>query len=187
MATLALLVALVALAAALIAIRMAMNAGGQHRAPGPAPAPPAPPAPPPPPAAVNYTITGTIRVTNDCDGLQASIPGRVTIKTELSNAAGTIAVPGSTTVNLAPDPASPAAPVKIGTYTITVRWLGGVPAHWTRPDVEDPATGNPVCNGIPGCVPPQVCRDRATATRTVPFVNPNTTHDIPVGCACGNP
>ncbi|MEP0324021.1 hypothetical protein [Bauldia litoralis] len=179
MATLALLVALVALAASLIAIRMAMNAGGGQPMR----------APPPPPPPINYTLSGSIRITNECDGQQASIPGRVTISSDLSNAAGTIKVPGSTTVNLAPDPADPTGPVKIGTYTITVGWAAGIaaPAHWTRPAVIDPATGNPICNGIPGCVAPQACRDQATATRTVPFVNPVTTHDIRVACACGNP
>ena len=59
-------------------------------------------------------------MTNDCDGQLASIPNRVTIETELSNQNGTIAVPGRATINLAPDPANPNNPIKIGTYTITV-------------------------------------------------------------------
>jgi len=175
MTTLTLLIALVALVIALAAIRIAQRGGGGGGL-----------APPPPPVA--YTITGKIKVTNDCDGRQASIPAQVTIESDLSNAAGNVKVPGSTTVNLGPDPADPNGPVKIGTYTITAQWpnAAGQPAHWTRPDVLDRPGGRPVCAAIP-CPNPRICRDMATGTRTVPFVNPATGHDIRVDCSCTAP
>ena len=173
MSTLSLLISLVALVISVVAIVMAnrAGAGGLFRAP-------------PPPA--NTTLTGSIRITNDCDGQQASIPARVTVTSDLENAAGNVAVPGSTTVNLAPDPANPAAPVKIGTYTITVPWAnaGGAAHHWTRPDVLDRPNSRPVCATI-SCSDSLVCRDGATATRTIAVAGASTTHDIRVDCACG--
>lgn len=186
MSTLSLLIALVALVVAVLAFRMASRAmdegamAAARGAPGPGPAPG--------PAPANYTIKGNFKITNDCDGQQASIPAQAKIDSDLSNAAGNIKVPGTTTINLAPDPANPAGPVKIGSYTITVVWpaAAGAPAHWTRPDVFDPATGNPICQSIP-CPNPRICRDMATAPRTVPFVNPTTNHDIRVDCSCTDP
>jgi hypothetical protein len=174
MTTLSLFIAIIALITSLIAIWMAKRAGGGGvmRAPPP----------------VNFTITGNIKIINDCDGQQASIPARVTIETDLSNAAGNVKVPGSATINVGPDPADPNGPVKIGTYTITALWpnAAGQPAHWTRPDVLDQPNGRPVCQTI-SCPNPRVCRDMATGTRTVPFVNPITNHDIRVNCSCTDP
>lgn len=176
MTTLSLIIALTALIVSLVAIWMAKQTGGGG----------AMRAPPPPP--VNYTITGNIKVTNDCDGQQASIPARVTIETDLSNAAGNVKVPGSATINLGPDPADPTGSTKIGTYTITVAWPnpGGQPAHWTTPDILDRPGGRPVCQAI-SCPNPRTCQNMATATRTVPFVNPTTNHDIRVDCVCTGP
>ncbi|WP_421723417.1 hypothetical protein [Bauldia sp.] len=176
MAPFSLLVSLTALTVSLIALRAAHRAGGRR-------------APPPPPPPVNYTLTGSIRITNECDGRQASIPARVTVESELSNRAGNVTVPGSTRVNLAPDPANPNGPVKIGTYTITAAWpaAAGAPAHWTRPDVLERARGRTVCAAINSCPTPRICIDLATGTRTIAFVNPATNHDIRVDCGCTDP
>lgn len=189
MATAALIIAIVALAVSFIALRIAHQAGPSAAAREDDADRRAPPPPPPPPPPVNYTLTGSIRITNECDGRQASIPNQVTVESDLSNAVGNVAVPGSVVVNLAPDPANPAAPVKIGTYTVTAVWpaAAGAPDHWTRPNVLDRAGGSPVCKIINGCPVNRVCIDMATATRTIPFVNPATNHDIRVDCGCTDP
>ena len=134
-----------------------------------------------------YTLTGSIRITNDCDGQQASIPAQVTIETRLSNAGGSIEVGGNTSVNLAPDPADPNAPAKIGTYTVTVSWPDGQgkPQHWIRPKILDRPGGRPVCETI-GCPVGGTCYDGATGARTIPFSDPATSHDIRVSCTCSS-
>ena len=113
MAALSLILSIVAVIVAVAAFLFAR--GGLAAGRGPAA----------PPVAVDYTISGAVKVTNDCDGQIASIPDRVTVETELQNQPANIAVPGRTTINLAPDPAAGPNPIKIGTYSITVRWLPG--------------------------------------------------------------
>jgi hypothetical protein len=137
-----------------------------------------------PPVAVDYTISGAVKVTNDCDGQIASIPDRVTVETELQNQPANIAVPGRTTINLAPDPAAGPNPIKIGTYSITVRWLPGTtvaPARWLAPKVVDAPNGTRICAVI-RCPVDGPCRDLVPVA-DVAFADP-TTHDIVVVCAC---
>jgi|GEM_PF-2065402 len=181
MASLAFLVALAALVLSIVAIRIAKQAGGG----APMRAPPN----------QNFTLTGEVRVTNDCDGQQASIPAQVIVGTSLETANGNNSVGGTDTVNLAPDPARPNDPVKIGTYSITVPWPPGVGQahHWVRPTVEvkvpdpdnpDQTIREPVCKVINSCAAPKACKDTATATRTVPVAGATTNHDIRVVCSC---
>lgn len=129
-----------------------------------------------------YTITGGLKITNDCDGQSNSIPNQVMVRTALSNAAGTIQVSGDVVVNVQQDPANPNNPIKIGQYAITVRWLGGNPAHWTDPEVLDRQGALSVCVPI-SCPPGGQCKDRVPAAN-VAFNNPQTNHDIQVVCAC---
>jgi hypothetical protein len=165
----AVLIALLAVVLSLVAIWMAKQAGGA--APGA-------------PQRRAVTLTGSVRVINDCDGLQASIPAAVKIDTELADANGN-AIGGSTTVNLGPDPNDPNGPVKVANYTITVNWpkVLGAPVNWKRPEVLDAATGQPVCRSI-ACPNPGQCQDLATGGRVIPFADPQTSHDIRVACAC---
>ena len=170
MLILSLVLSIIALVLSVVAI--VLLRGGPFFAPVPAPLP-------------NYTISGTVKVTNDCDGLHASIPNQVTIETELSNQNGSVGIPGRATVNLAPDPADPNNPIKIGTYTITVRWLPGAtiaPAFWRAPKVLERPWGLQVCSKIV-CPSQGPCHDVVTAA-DVPFVNPATAHNIEVVCAC---
>ena len=138
----------------------------------------------PPAAPTPYTITGTIKVTNDCDGKLASIPANVTFKAWVTNAAGTAKVGGSANVPLAPVPGG--NPVKTGTYTLTVNWGPGLGAasDWTDFDIS--AGGNPVCKPIP-CPAPTTCSNIATWPKTVAVVAPpgNTAQDFDITCACG--
>jgi len=170
MSALSLFISTIALAAALVAIwmvrRPAINNGGAVR------------------AVANYTITGNVSITNDCDGMVNSIPARVMVKTELSNQAGTITVPGNAVINVVQDPANPGNPIKIGTYTITVRWLdaNNDPTHWVSPAVFDAFGAMPVCGPI-SCPAGSACTDMVPAAN-VPFNNPTTNHDIRVVCAC---
>lgn len=167
MATLSLIISIVALTLALIALfRDRIFAA------------------PVPPPAPTYTISGSVKVTNDCDGQINSIPAQVTVETELQDATGNIGIPGRVTINLAPDPAAGPNPIKIGTYTISVLWLPGAgtpPARWLAPKVVDGPFGTQICGRI-GCPAQGPCRDVVTAAN-VPFANP-TTHNIEVVCAC---
>lgn len=170
MATLSLVLSLVALVlalAAILAVRSRVLAA-------------------PPPPLVPHTISGDVKVTNDCDGQIGSIPAQVTIETELQNNAGNIAVPGRVTVNLVPDPAAGPNPIKIGTYSITVNWPAGAgnPARWTRPVVRDRPFGTPICRLV-SCPGGQSCRDSVQAGN-IAFATP-TAHDIEVVCACSAP
>lgn len=133
----------------------------------------------------SYTITGNVKVTNDCDGQHASIPNQVTIETQLSVQNGSIAIPGRTTINLAPDPADPNNPIKIGTYSITVLWVPGasqLPAFWLAPKVVNAPWGNQICGRIT-CPSQGPCSD-VVPSNNVAFVNPTTNHNIEVVCAC---
>ena len=182
MASLALLVALAALGLSIFAIRIAKQAGGG----APMRAPPI----------RNYTIAGEVRVTNDCDGQQASIPAQVIVGSSLEDQGGNNSVSGTDTVNLAPDPNNPNGPVKIGAYSITVPWPPGVGQahHWKAPKVEvsvpDPADPDrtiriPVCERINSCAAPKACKNNATGPRMIPVGGgQNVNHDIRVLCSC---
>jgi len=137
------------------------------------------------PPVPNYTITGNVKVTNDCDGQLVSIPNQVTIETELSLHNGSIVIPARTTINLVQDPANPNNPIKIGTYTITVQWLPGaiqLPAFWRAPKIVGRPWGSEICRLI-SCPSQGPCHDVVTSTN-VAFVAPSTNHNIEVVCAC---
>lgn len=131
---------------------------------------------PNPPAVVNYPITGQISFFNECDGQQASIPNQVTVTATLLGPNNTsVGVPQ--TINLAPDPAQPNAPLKIGTYTIVVPWSGAGPNNWKRMSIT------PSCEAIACPDVTKVCIDFATATGTFPIGNP-TVRDFRISCGC---
>ena len=132
-----------------------------------------------------YTITGNIRVTNDCDGRHASIRNQVTVQTALASRTSAIQIPAHATINLVPDPADPNNPIKIGTYTITAQWIRGVQTllYWKAPQVlTSPNFGSPICNFIV-CPDNNFCRDTVTPS-DIQITGPTTNHDIVVVCAC---
>lgn len=141
---------------------------------------------------VSYEITGNIKVTNDCDGQLDSIPNNVWVETALMNADGTVSIPGRTMVNLAPDPADPLNPVKIGNYSITLQWtkthedVGGAATAWQYPQVKDQPNGTEICLAFISCPPGTgPCHNMATGP-DVPAANPPwpTGYDIEVVCGC---
>ena len=147
----------------------------------------APPPPPPPPPPVTYEITGNVKVTNDCDGLLASIRNQVTIETDLMNSSGSIAVPGRATVNINPDPADPNNPVKIGVYSIQVRWpaAAGNATQWKWPVVLSLPNGPDVCVPITCAQGTGPCKNVATGANITPANPPAATnHDVETVCAC---
>jgi hypothetical protein len=182
MASLALLVALAALGLSIFAIRIAKQAGGG----APMRAPPN----------RNFTISGKIRVTNKCDGQQASIPNQVIVGSALEDEDAKNSVSGTDTVNLGPDPDKPNDPEKIGTYSITVPWPPGVGKahHWNSPKVvvkvPDPDNPGqtiriPVCEVIKSCDAPKVCKNNATGSRIILVGGgQNVSYDIRVVCTC---
>ncbi len=132
-----------------------------------------------------FTIKGSVKVTNDCDGNIASIPNTVEVSTSLANAAGNISVPGKTIVNLVPDPADPNNPVKIGNYTITVLWLGAAigsaATQWNWPVVRDRFGGTDVC--IPIACSAGRCHNMAVG-QPVAVAGANTNHNVETVCGC---
>jgi hypothetical protein len=140
----------------------------------------------------DYTITGNIKVTNDCDGQLATILDNVWIETELMNSDGTVGIPGRTLVHLVPDPTDPNNPVKIGTYSITLQWTsthkdaGGPAVKWQYPEVNDQQNGTDICFVKPTCPPGTgPCYNVATGT-DIPAANPPspTNYNIEIVCAC---
>lgn len=133
---------------------------------------------------VRYTITGKVAVINDCDGVQASIPSPIQIKSTLNDNLGNSSG-GSVAVNLAPDPAdAPGTARLVGNYSITVVWgpkLGN-PTNWDTPRATKP-DGTNICPSI-NCPGATFCQDGATRPRAVAFVNPTTVYDIRVSCSC---
>jgi hypothetical protein len=163
MSALAFVIALLALIVALIALR---RGGG---------------APPPVP---RYTLKGTVELINDCDGLVASLPNRVQISSSLNDPQGQ-SIGGTVQVPVAPDPADPpGAPRVVGRYSISVAWPGalGNPVAWDGPRILR-ANGQRICEPIL-CPGAGLCGDRATRARQIAFVNPVTTEDLRVACAC---
>jgi hypothetical protein len=139
----------------------------------------------PKPKKIQYTLTGEIEITNNCDGKLASIPKQVEITSSLFDKQKQH-IGGTDTVQLAPDPNAPAGTArKIGKYSITVTWGAGLgnPSHWSNPDVEL-ANGKDVCSSLTCPAENQKCTDTATNPRKVPFVNPTTKHDVRVLCSC---
>ncbi len=128
-----------------------------------------------------YVLTGNIVVVNDCDGRQISIPQQVRVHTMLDSDVAPNKLGGEDLVNLAADPAAPAAPKRIGTYRITVSWLNviGKPKIWERPRIL--VGDKPVCQTIV-CEEKQ-CKDTATGPN-IPFAGEITNHDIRVVCNC---
>jgi hypothetical protein len=128
-----------------------------------------------------FTLTGTVTVNNDCDGQLGSVPDNITVKAEISNAAGNVAVPG--TVNIALAGAAP-NPTKAGAYTITVNWPGGAAgaaANWGAFS-ETLVGGGDICKPI-ACAE-STCQNLATRVRTTPVTGPNTTNDVRINCTC---
>ncbi|MFC1476265.1 hypothetical protein ACFLQW_04620 [Candidatus Zixiibacteriota bacterium] len=128
-----------------------------------------------------YFLTGNIVVVNDCDGRQISIPNQVRVHTMLDSDVAPNRSGGEHVINLASDPAAPAAPKKIGTYRIRVSWLNviGKPKVWERPRVL--VGDKPVCETI-ACEEKR-CKDTATDPN-IPFAGETTNHDIRVVCNC---
>ena len=128
----------------------------------------------------SYTLTGAIKIINDCDGEQAPIPATVTIESDLEG--GNVSRPGSGTAALTPDPAAPTEPSKIGRYTVKVKWSGPkAPTDWTRPKVLSKKA--PVCQSI-SCPDSGTCHDTATAQHKYPVTGRKTSYDIRVVCVC---
>jgi hypothetical protein len=159
----AILVALLAVIVAIAALAIAAAKGG---------------------GVVRYTITGNVEVINDCDGMQASIPSPILIKSALNDNRGQSSG-GSATVRLGPDPADvPGTPRLVGNYSITVAWGPGLgnPTNWDTPKATKP-DGTGICPSI-NCPGATFCNDTATRPRVVAFVNPTTTYDLRVQCSC---
>ncbi|MBX3744934.1 MAG: hypothetical protein KF833_06450 [Verrucomicrobiae bacterium] len=151
------------------------------------------------PGHVFYEISGSIRLVNDCDGRQASLPDKVTVFTVLETADGRIGVNGSVTVPLQTDPVAPFDPVMVGFYRLSVRWpvVAGNPVRWTAPILITPGRRPP-----PTVRPPHlnhrricgqlICPDGTGTCRNVVAEMPVpattaphvTLHDLIVVCAC---
>lgn len=128
-----------------------------------------------------YVLTGKIVIVNECNNRQVSIPTEVRVHALLDSDIEPNRSGSADTVQLAFDPAEPAAAKKIGTYRISVTWqsVPGKPAIWERPRV---LVGNqPVCRVIP-CEEKQ-CEDVATEA-DIPLAGPVTNYDIRVVCNC---
>jgi hypothetical protein len=157
----------------------------------------------PPHPTVIHELMGSIRVVNDCDGESASIPDKVVVWGELTNASGSVGAYGSVTVNLQQDPADPINPVKVGIYSLQVKWppSAGTPTLWKAPLVLIPGHPKPpsvtpidlkpwmICTKTPQIIPcppgTGPCEDMVPPIG-IPPANPPfpTAHDIEVVCSC---
>ena len=124
-------------------------------------------------AVQNYQIKGTVEFTNECDGLQASIPNQVTVEVTLVR--GNQEVGSSQRINLV---GVGQQAMKKGDYDITVPWAGAnPPTAWKRVVIT------PSCETIT-CPPDMNCIDFATDTRTFPITPPITQKLVRVACGC---
>ena len=138
---------------------------------------------PDPAPAGPFTIGGTVTIINDCDRQIDSIPNKITVKADLSNAAGDVVKPGSTEVELVPAPGG--GPAKTRAYIFTVQWPGGFagePANWGN-FTETLVGGDDICGSIK--CETKTCKNLATRERTLPVGRP-TKNDIRIRCACSD-
>lgn len=128
-----------------------------------------------------YTMTGTVTVLNDCDGLQASIPNQIELQTGLNGPNGGF-VGKKLIVNIVPDPTQPNNPIKTGTYTTTVSYPGNA-ISWKIPRVLAIGGGS-ACKVIPCPDPTKQCDDRGTLPAIV-LINPNGNTIVNTTASCG--
>lgn len=134
------------------------------------------------PDQTRYVLTGNIILVNECDEKQASIPDEVKVLAWLNSNRPPNKIGGEQKVKLAPDPATPKASKKIGTYTVSVGWAGmdGKPSTWNQPTIK--FDGREVCSNNKNCVEGK-CIDHEKID-PIPATGATTKHDIYVHCLC---
>ena len=134
----------------------------------------------------NYTISGTISITNNCDEKLESIPDTVKVSTTLWQNKN-IGRPVNSIVVLTPVAGSI---TKTGNYEITVNAEGMSPTHWDTLKVTK-LNGGDVCTLIPCENIKQHCLDMADKTSIITIDNTkkedkNVSHPIRINCTCMN-
>ena len=136
-------------------------------------------------SAQNPGIRGDIKITNDCDGLAASIPTHVKVMARLYDAQGNYIGASDTVGPLGVDPVNP---IKRGTYNLNVRWSQalGPPTEWklwiTKTD------GTEICPPIscPAPAPPE-CKDQVAKPYVWAYTGWAMTKEVKISCSCVQP
>jgi hypothetical protein len=135
-----------------------------------------------------HGIRGDIEITNDCDGLAASIPTHVKVKANLYGAPGQYSGASATIGPLGVDPNNP---IKRGTYNLSVGWdqALGAPTEWKLWITK--ADGTEICPPITCPVPvppvPLDCKDQVAKPYVWRHTSSAMTKEVKVSCSCVQP
>lgn len=121
-----------------------------------------------------YEMSGTITITNDCDGKLESLPDTVKVVFPLVQRGETWELPDEVPLtSAAPNP------VQTGSYRVS-GWTEIPASHWGTPRVTR-LDGRDVCEPIP-CPTGKICSDMAPKEHSIPL-NPKT-YNIRIRCGC---